>query len=84
MSIVTILLRANENENLTTRFSANKTDFEGRFIFIHVTMATVHTSVCVVNLRVAIFGATKGSRVLEKKEIKTQVPKLCSATFSDS
>ena len=28
------------------------------------------------------FLATKGSRVLEKKEIETQVSKLCSATLS--
>ena len=39
MNIVTSLLHVDYKENLMTRFCANKTDFKGLFIFIHVAMA---------------------------------------------
>jgi len=42
--IVTSLVHANYKENLMNRFSTNKTDFKGLFIFIRVAMATAHTS----------------------------------------
>jgi len=42
--IIASLLHANYKENLMTRFSTNKTNFKGLFIFIHVGMATATTS----------------------------------------
>ena len=76
MSIVTSLLHANYKENLMTIFSAMKqTDFKGLFIFIHVAMATAHTStslskkkVCVVNLLAASFGDQRIKGLREKGE----------------
>ena len=67
----------------------NKTDFKGLFIFCsccngngtYVNLAKKNRKFVLLTC-VWPFLATKGSRVLEKKEIETQVSKLRSATLS--
>ena len=52
------------------RISANKqTDFKGTFIFIHVAMDLNYqkSDVCVVNLRIFIFGQQRIKGFREKK-----------------
>lgn len=70
MRIVTSLLHVNDKEYEMPRISANKqADFKGTFIFIHVAMDLNYqkSDVCVVNLRIFIFGQQRIKGFREKK-----------------
>jgi len=86
---VTILLHAYEKENITARFSANKQNRFLRRVYIYSCCHGTYVSLAIKTPKFVLltcvlpFLAIKGSRVLAKKENKTQVSKLCSATLID-
>ena len=73
MSIVTSLLHANVKEHLMTRCSADKTDFQGLFIFNPYVRLTIKIPKFALLTCVAIFGSLRIKGFIERGERNTGI-----------